>query len=523
MKKHPVIFIAYKDYDNLGIGYMESILATAGYKTKTINLTRNKYDILRILKDLNPEILGFSVIFEENLERFRDIVNFLRNKGINCHFTAGGHYASLKYEKLFEYLPQLDSIVRFEGEYTMLELVNHLYNGSDWKRTKGIAYKENGHMLTNKPRSFEKDLDKFPFPIRPSLREYAFNKKFATIIAGRGCVHNCSFCNIRKFYSYHLGSPKRIRRPEMVVEEMFILYNKKNCRIFLFQDDDFPVKTSYGSDWVKNFCKELNNRGLSNKIIWKISCRSDEVEYDTFLLMKNNGLFMVFIGIEEGTDDGLKRMNKELTVSQNLKGINILKRLGIGIDFGFMIFHPSTTYTSFNENLSFLRKTFGDGYTPINVNKMIPSYDTRVENDLKKEGRLKISGYIYDYDFLVDSMNRYYDFLSECFSEWQHYPYGVVNLTQWARNYYLVYFHYSDENNEILLLFHQLKKIISESNIFFLDTMKELLTIFESGQYLTEKKSFLDNYRNRIERKHESLRKKIQNNLDTLMLYALVY
>jgi len=188
-----------------------------------------------------------------------------------------------------------------------------------------------------------------------------------------------------------------------------------------------------------------------------------------------------------------------------------------------MIFHPSTTYGSFNENLYFLRKIFGDSYNPVKVSKMIPSYDTRIESDLKKEGRLKVSGYINDYDFPDESMNKFYEFVSESFNEWQNYPYGVVNLSKWARDYYLVFFHYFGNQHEILKLFRQLNRIISESNLFFLDTLKELSEFFESGQHLSENSRLLNKYRKKIELKYQLFRKKIQNNLDTLMLYSLVY
>lgn len=523
MKQSPVLFIAYKEYDNLGIGYVASVLSAFGYKTKTINLAANKDSIFRMIKKSNPLIIGFSVIFMENLERFRDIITYIRHRGITCHFTAGGHYASLRPEKLFEFIPQLDSIVRFEGEYTMLELVNNIYKGSDWRETDGLAYHENGRIISNRPRPFEKDLDKFPFPLRTDLKKYAFNNRFATLIAGRGCVHNCSFCNSRSFYRSSEGIIKRVRKPELVAEEMNMLFMKRNCRIFIFQDDDFPVKTRSGSDWIRSFCNELKNRDLNNKILWKISCRTDEIEEEPFELMKSNGLFMVFIGIEEGTEEGLRLMNKGVTVAQNLKGINILKKLGIGFDFGFMIFHPATTFMSFKENLNFLRNICGDGYSAVIVDKMIPSYETRIEKELNKTGRLKTSGYINDYDFPDDSMNSFYEYFSECFAEWQTYPYGVVNLAQWTRNYYLVFFRLSGNNPDVVILYRKFKKIIAAANLFFLDSAGTLSEYFESGRHLADDNRYLENYSKKVDRKHEFFRRKIQDNLDILMVYGYVY
>jgi anaerobic magnesium-protoporphyrin IX monomethyl ester cyclase len=183
MKNIAVVFIAILDYDNLGIGYMASTLSEAGIKSKVIDLHKNKQEILRTLKKIDPLVIGFSILFHNHIDEFIDLINFLRRKGVSCHFTAGGHYASLRPEELFELIPHLDSIVRFEGEYILPELAKQIISGEDWRKTMSIAYKQNGKMILNPLRPLEKDLDKFPFPERLPLKEYAFKKNFATILA----------------------------------------------------------------------------------------------------------------------------------------------------------------------------------------------------------------------------------------------------------------------------------------------------------------------------------------------------
>ena len=167
------------------------------------------------------------------------------------------------------------------------------------------------------------------------------------------------------------------------------LYHKKNCSVFLFEDDDFPVRTVNGSDWLEKFCNELKGKNLADKIMWKINCRPDEVDYEKFALMKKQGLYLVFLGIDDGTDSGLKLLNKHMTVAQSLKGINTLKKLEIGFDYGFMLFQPASTFGSVNHNLDFLRQLCSDGTTPVSFLKLRPYCDTRIEMELKKEGRLK--------------------------------------------------------------------------------------------------------------------------------------
>jgi anaerobic magnesium-protoporphyrin IX monomethyl ester cyclase len=516
MSTHRIVFVTLKEYDNLGVGYLAAVLTQKGFKTRVIDFRKKKSEILRIIKRVDPLLIGFSVIYQYYINQFIDLISFLRKEGIKCHFTAGGHYASLKYEELFEFIPYIDSIVRFEGEYTISELAASVQNGAEWKRIVGIAYKDKDKIITNPLRPFEKDLDKFPFPQRSPLRTYAFEMKFATIIAGRGCSYDCSFCNTKKFYSHIPGPSKRIRRADMVVREMEMLNKKRNCSVFLFLDDDFPLKSAGGDDWIIKFCNELERTGLNKKIIWKINCRPDEVDEEKFLFMKKNGLFSVFLGLEDGTDTGLKKLNKRMTVETSLKAINILKKLDIRFDFGFMLFQPDTNYKSLNDNLDFLQKICGDGYTPATFLKMMPYYETRIEKELIKEGRLKITAGKRDYDFIDDSMNDYYEFISGCFNEWLRSGEGLENSSNWAGNYLAVYNRYFDALPEAAKYRQKVRKTISAGNLFLISTLKELSVIFESKQYL-EGNQILEDYRRIIKLKHEQYRYLIINTIGKLL------
>lgn len=512
MKSHAVVLITLNDYDNLGVGYLAAVLLKEEFEVKVIDARKKKYIILKTLKDIDPIVVGFSFIFLNNIKIFSGLINYLRKGGIKCHFTAGGHYASLKYSELFEIIPQLDSIVRFEGEYTLLELVKCIHSGSEWKKTNGIIFKEENKVIINPLRKVEQDLDKFPFPLRSNLRTYAFKKRFTAILAGRGCVNNCSFCNTREFYRQAAGPIKRIRKPGMVVKEMEYLYREKRCSVFIFHDDDFPIKTKAGLNWVSSFCKEIEQNGLNGKIMWKINCRPDEVDEESFLLMKKTGLFLVFLGIEDGTDLGLSVLNKNMSIEECLKGINILRKLRIEFDFGYMLFQPTTTFRSLSENLAFLRLICGDGYTPVSFNRLLPSYGTRVEKELLNSGRLKYKNGDNDYDFFEEAMDQYYEYVMDCFNEWLRDPHGIVNISKWTRNYFSVYNHYFKPTPESKKFHKRINKYISGSNLFLIDTMKELAGFFESNQYRINI-SLLENRRGEIKVKHDFYKYRIINTM----------
>jgi len=498
-----VVFIAFEEFDNLGTGYLCAVLSKKGFKTRVIDLRYDNYEILHLVKRLDPVVIGFSVIFESFIRKFQKLANLLREGGIRCHFTAGGHYASLRYKKLFNLIPSIDSIVRFDGEFTMLELTECISTGKEWRNTDGLVYKEKNKIINNPLRPLENDLDKYPFPMRFPLKEYAFGKKFATILAGRGCVYNCSYCCLREYYRQAPGPAKRIRNPEMVVREMELLFLEKECSVFMFQDDDFPLKASQSSEWIKKFCKELDHKGLNDKIMWKINCRPDEIDEEDIYMMKRCGLFLIFIGIEDGTDTGLLRLNKHMTIAQCLKSINILKKLGINFDYGFMLFQPSSTYASIKESLDFLGLISSDGYTPVVFNKLLPYFKTDVEKELRKERRLKGTPDFRDYDFYEASLNQYHDFINECFAEWLNDARGVVNILRWARIYYSVYSHYYGFSPKASSLDHTVREVIKESNKFILNTMKELAGLFESANNYRSMNGILKDYKESIISHHQ--------------------
>jgi anaerobic magnesium-protoporphyrin IX monomethyl ester cyclase len=509
MKVKPVVFFTINEYDSLGVGYMVSTLSEAGYSVTVIDPRKRQSSILKTLKANDPLLVGFSIIFLNYIELFQKLASYLRRAGINCHFTAGGHYASLRPEQLFESIPELDSILRFEGELPVVELVKCVDSGNEWKGIENLVYRDRGKIIKNKVRAVETDIDKFPFPYRNSLREYAFKKKFTSILASRGCLNNCSFCNTWKYYKLAAGPVKRIRKPEMVVKEIDYLYHEKGCSIFFFHDDDFPLRKYKGSEWIKRFCYGLDNSGLGKKIMWKINCRPDEVEEESFSLMKNNGLFMVFIGIEDSTDAGLTGLNKKSTAKENLRAIEILRKLRIDFDYGFMLFQPSTTFDLLKNNLNYLKSICNDGYTPVTFLKLLPLYETPIEEELRESGRLLIRDGDEDYDFPEQNMNSYYAFIKDCFDQWMISHNGIENLAKCARNYIAVYKHYYPCRKDTIRHIRKIKGIISKSNLFFIDTMEDLANIFESGIHLKNKSNLLGSYSRKIQLKTELFRSKL--------------
>jgi len=140
--------------------------------------------------------------------------------------------------------------------------------------------------------------------------------------------------------------------------------------------------------------------------------------------MRAAGLYFVYMGLESGSEEGLKTLNKKITAEQNLRAVVILKELDLTYQFGFMLFEPSTTFESIAENLRFLHAIADDGSVAVTFCRMIPYDGTPIKDELIRAGRLKGDICHPGYDFLDPRLDRFYHALTQ-----------VLDLRGWVHGY----------------------------------------------------------------------------------------
>jgi anaerobic magnesium-protoporphyrin IX monomethyl ester cyclase len=415
-----VALVGYQDQGNLGMGYLAAVLQRHGCTVAMLDVRDGGEKIAAQLAERQPLVVGFSLIFQFFLPQYREVARQLRVAGITSHFTIGGHYPSLCHDELLTNFPEIDSVVRYEGEETLIELVDRLRAGQEWRDIDGIAYLRGTDVVATQARPLVQDLDSLPFPYRPYGPEHIGGFPTLPLLASRGCIRRCSFCSIHTFYRTAPGKVVRVRNPEKVVEEMLHLYRQHGVRVFLFQDDDFPLWGKKGRRWADELVARMHDSGLAENTIWKISCRAEYVEPELFQAMREAGLFLVYMGIESGVDQGLEILFKQMTVEQNLSAVEALKRLDIVFSYGFMLFDPSSTFETIRENIGFLREIVGDGSAPALFSRMLPYGGTPIRDRLAKEGRLRGDLTRPDYDFLDLRINEYHPLLTRAVRPWIH-------------------------------------------------------------------------------------------------------
>lgn len=478
-----VVLVGFKQQGNLGLGYLGATLERYGYPVELVDFEDPPESILAAVRRRDPVLVGFSLIFQFYVHRYEALARYLRANGVDCHFTIGGHFPSLSPEETLALVPELDSIVRFEGEVTLLELVDLLSLGRPWESVEGIVYREGSEAVSTPSRPLLADLDELPFPHRMVDTRAILGRTSAQLIASRGCARTCSFCSIHMFYRLAPGKVVRTRRPAEVAREMRMLHDEQRATIFLFQDDDFPIFGPAWHRWCRELLEEIARQDLVGRVLWKINCRADAVDPPLLAEMRDAGLYLVYMGLESGSDEGLRTLHKQTTVEQNLRAVETLKELGIHFDFGFMMLDPSSTFESIFENVAFLRRIVGDGSAAAEFCRMIPYDGTPIKDELAREGRLRGDVCNPDYDFLDPRLELFFEQVNEALNVtgWIHGLDSLSPQLKFAWTEFAIMERLTPGLPGLSAYKKRLRTITSESNAVLFETVETLAELCRSG------------------------------------------
>ena len=424
-----ILLIGFQDQDNLGLRYLMSAVNAAGHQAAIMTYGSDPEPILKRLRRDKPDVVGFSLIFQYMTPDFGRVIQSLRDSGVTAHFTMGGHYASFEPAEVLKGTPGLDSVVRFDGELTLVKLLHCLGTDSDWRALPGIAFHTDGDGVCVAPLArVVEDLDVLPPPDRQSIDYESHPMPTASILGSRGCPWDCSFCSIRPFYEEQGGPLRRLRKPQAIVDEMIDLHLNRGVPIFLFQDDDFLAGGKNAKLWAMEIADRIAAAGYAGKLAFKISCRSDEISEEVLERLIAGGLTHVYMGVESGDEEGLINMSKRMKPEAHLRAGRILKQFGMSFDFGFMLVDPYSTFRSIRQNIDFLETFIGDGWSVAPFCRMLPYAGTPIKRKLEAEGRLLGTPFEPDYKFLDPKLDLFYDWMVQTFYERNFTNQGLCHM-----------------------------------------------------------------------------------------------
>ncbi len=320
----------------LGVSYIAASLQKAGHPVHLIDCTfLDKKEALKQALDIKVDVVGIYGM----VSMLDECLWFAQQLRSHCRLLVAGGPLPTCDPELF--LKDFDVIVSGEGEQTMLELLHAFEAGADLARIPGIVYRSEpqGKLISTPERGFTRELDRIPFPARSLLPNESYirygKKKYGfaitTVMSTRGCPYRCEFCSNVVF-----GGSYRERSPENVVDEIVEALALGYERIS-FADDVFTMK----KERVINVCREIQRRGLH--FAWECLGRVDALDYPTALEMKAAGCTRIFFGIESGSDQILKLMNKKITTEEAHRAVLAAHQAGLQVGAFFILCYPGDT------------------------------------------------------------------------------------------------------------------------------------------------------------------------------------
>lgn len=362
----------------LGLAYIAAILRKNNIDVKILDLAAlnlSNQQAKKIIEKSNPDIIGITAA-TNTIEEAYDLINKLE---INSKIVVGGPHTSILPERTLKECSRLDITVKGEGEYVMLEIAQN----KSLSKIKGISYRKNKKIITNKPRQPIENLDELPFPARDLLPLNKYHSigvrkyPFATLVTSRGCPFNCNFC---VNYTVH-GKKFRFRSVENIMKEVDELVHKYKVKEINILDDNFTLDPKR----AEQFCDELIKRNYN--LIWKTGngIRADSVNERLIRKMKKAGCYLLAFGIEAGNPEILKKVDKGETLEQIEKAVRLSQKYKILTEGFFMIGNYGENKKTIRDTINFAKKL---NLSIAQFQIFIPIPGSRYHKIIKKEGKL---------------------------------------------------------------------------------------------------------------------------------------
>jgi len=369
----------------LGLAWLATSLRGAGASVRILDPQVEDDSFEDVFESERPSVLGISVTTAARFRAF-EYVKTARASDPKTLTVLGGPHVTCAAQDTLDHLPELDAVVRGEGETPFTEICRRQLDGRrDFEDIGSLSWRREGRPVHNENTSRVEDLDSLGFPARDLLANelYGLENEFvggraSHIMASRGCPYRCSFCSAGAIWDHRVT----FRTPGHVVEEMLHLRDEYGAEGIRFMDALVTVRKSF----TIALCEEIKRRGAV--MPWECEIRVDTVDEEMLRAMREAGCYYLDFGVESINPVMLKRMKKNITPEQISKILELSYNLGFKTKVFFTIGHIEETLDQAMETLRFIRKnkryiTRIGGGVGINI---FPG--TEVERFAKDEGLL---------------------------------------------------------------------------------------------------------------------------------------
>lgn len=338
----------------LGIAYMAGVLQENNIDVEILDASAEDMDFKDVEKELlkrKPDLVALTAL-TPTIGKALETAQVVKETLPDSIVVMGGYHPTFNFIETLED-ENVDIVIRGEGEYIMLNLVQALENQSSLHDVKGIVFedKNSKEIVVNPEAPLIQDLDELPFPALNLLpmkkyRLLDMDTHMTTMITTRGCPMQCSFCSSAAMH----GKKIRERSVENIVDEIEYLKTNYDIDTIAFMDDTFTLKKRK----VMAICDEILKRNI--EIMWGCTSRVDTLDEKLLKKMKEAGCITIFIGVESADQQQLDNMCKNTTIAKIENAFKIAHKLKIRTIASVALGMPGDTKEIMNKTVKFVHK-----------------------------------------------------------------------------------------------------------------------------------------------------------------------
>ena len=288
-------------HSNLAVYCLKAYAGKFGKNVDIAEYTINQQtdEILQDIYKQKPDMLCISS-YIWNLQQVEELICEVRKVLPNTILWVGGPEVSYDGKSVLEKFPELDGVMKGEGEETFVELLEY-YEGNKGNLSDilGIDYRdEEGTIHQNEWRKVM-DLSEVPF-VYDDMGKFA--NKIIYYESSRGCPFSCSYC------LSSVDKCLRFRNIELVKKELQYFLDHKVPQV-KFVDRTFNCKHDHALA-IWRYIQE-NDNGITNFHFEVSADILNEEELEVLEKMRP-GLVQLEIGVQSTNSDTIKEIHRTM-------------------------------------------------------------------------------------------------------------------------------------------------------------------------------------------------------------------
>jgi anaerobic magnesium-protoporphyrin IX monomethyl ester cyclase len=335
----------------LGLAYLAAVLAQNDFEVRIMDCPVCRMDHEKLKADIasfEPDLVGIASMTPTIPSALKS-VRVAKEACPEAKVIMGGPHATFADKQILTEEPEVDIVVRGEGEETLLELAQHAPKLDKLQEIRGITFRNKDQIVQTPNRPFIQNLDELPRPAYQYLpidKYRIHGKKFLPIMTSRGCPFQCSFCSASRIF----GAEFRARSPKNVVDELEWLRDVHGAEGVSFHDDTL----TFDRKRIMDICDGIINRKID--IPWGCSTRVDLVSKEILAKMGKANCNEVCFGVESGCQRILNAVKKRVSPDQCENAIKWAKEIGMFVTVSVIIGYPGETQETIKQTLDLVHK-----------------------------------------------------------------------------------------------------------------------------------------------------------------------